>query len=275
MKRCFSRVSNTLTTIGFRGAFPSNIILYLLLLVALLSCSTAPKVDIRYTGTAPIYAAVAYVMDVNSATLIKADIINNEYITSYIKYAQFGRTNRFRLYMSLNKDIFVTEIGDVQIQVNRGGFESWENDDVRSLIDTEIYTRNISRRITRAAGEALFVNYKRKLQNDLEFSRVVLKDLPEQRRALWIKDNMLGKKYQFESRIERILTARDNREFGKYLIKMSRHNAKLKSHINLEYYTSNPSYTRYRIGDTIRVSAKLVDARYSNSENILTILLKE
>lgn len=250
-------------------------IFYSLLFVTLLSCSSTPKVDIRYSGSALIYTAVAYVMELQSTTLVKADIINNEYISSYIKYTQFGRVNRFRLYMSLKNNIFETEIGDVQIQIRRRGFESWENDDVQSLIDTEVYTQNISKHITRAAGEALYVNFKQKLHSDLEFNRIVLKDLTDQRQALWVKENMFGKRYQFESKIERILKARNNREYGKYLIKMSRQNAALKSHIKLEYYTSDPSYTRYRIGDRIRISANLVSATYSKSDNILTIVLTE
>ena len=180
----------------------------------LAACATVEKKPAIYHGKEPLYTAVAYVMDLNSARLIKADILNNDYITSYIKYSMFGRVNRFRLYMSLVNNIFETEVGDVQIQINRGGFESWENADVSSLIDADMYTQKISSDIINAAGSAFYVNFKDTLKRDLEFNRIVLKDLPADKRSQWVSKNMTRITYRFDSKIERILKAGKNRKYG-------------------------------------------------------------
>jgi len=253
----------------------SRYIIYGLMLCYLVGCTTVEKRKFIYKGEQPIYTAVAYVMNLNSARLVKADILNNDYITSYIIYSMFGRINRFRLYMTLVNNVFETEVGDVQIRIGRGGFESWESVDASSLIDSKMYTQKVSIDIIRAAGSALYANFKDTLQRDLEFNRIVLKDLPVSKRQLWVSENMKPHNFPFDSKIERILKTKKNKKYGKYLVKMSSHEADLKSHIKLEFYSNNPAYTRYQVGDSLSVTGRLVEASYANRENVLTILLQD
>ncbi|MFV2057580.1 MAG: hypothetical protein ACC707_14015 [Thiohalomonadales bacterium] len=255
-------------------------IVRLLVLVAIISsmlaCVTQEKAKLRYVGEESIYPAVAYVFDLMSAKIIKADVVENEYVSSYIKYPGWGRINRFRFYVSIRDHIISTEIADVQIQVYRGGFESWQNDTVSSLVDAEVVAQNVTNKIIRAIKDPKKTeSTKKKILADLNFNWIVLKDFDPSQRQQWVSKNMQAREYQFNSTIDRILKSRNRKKYGKYLVKLSKEDIETKSRINLQFYSNNTLYTRLHIGDPISVTGRLMEAKYSDQMNVLNVILTD
>lgn len=250
--------------------------LIFLFLFSLLACASPEKKTLRYVGDKSIYPAVAYVFDLLSAKFIKADVLNNEYISSYIRYTGWGRINRFRIYVSIRDQVITTEIADVQIQVRRGGFVSWEADSVSSLVDTDEYMLKINKKIIKAIKKPTQSEpTKQKVLGDLDFNRIVLKDLSPEHGQIWVRKNMKNREYRFNSKIERILIAKEKKKYGKYLVKMSSQNIDIKSKILLKFYSNDTLYTRLHIGDEVEVVGLLEEAEYSYQKDALSVVFSD
>ncbi|MFV1983391.1 MAG: hypothetical protein ACC657_07610 [Thiohalomonadales bacterium] len=169
--------------------------LVILLITSILcSCSITGDTVYFYTGGNEFYPVVIKVFENHNIYPNKIDIVNNEFTSDYIYQSNLGARVRYKTKVKFKNNAITVKL--YNIQQFSFDVDTWLNEDRFLYFDETALPKKIADEINAILNnQKIYDQVKKEVYNNFLFHYLVIKDLSKSQTDRWVKNHMLGRRY--------------------------------------------------------------------------------
>lgn len=229
-----------------------------------------PPVKLVLKDGKDLWPAVFGAFSENGVNVSSADVFQNTYGTDYVKFNDLLLSFRGKYQVTPNDSGIDVVLGDLQLYETDK--KRWANNNTPLSFNPNAKAQAIKAEIARIyASDSLYELRRNDYLSQFKFNHGVMKKMNGISRKAWA-DSLVGRTYSWDMKVADIRENADTSIKAKYVAEFLMGDENNNPVVQILAYTNTEKYARSNRGAQVKMSAKLISARFNDKEQLVYVL---